>query len=158
MEAERIHRQIPHVIGTEPPFDVKAVAEHYGLAVDAYPFKTITGCLVNLGPGQGHAIGVNRRHNRGRRRFTVAHELYHYLAHRQLIPVLACSGSSGQNTRTQEIEANAFAAELLAPEPLVRDYWQRYGKVPKLAEEFGLSVQAMRARVEELGYIKTRRR
>jgi DNA helicase II / ATP-dependent DNA helicase PcrA len=55
------------------------------------------------------------------------------------------------NTRRLEIEANAFAAELLMPAYLVEDAVQRYGTdLTALAEHFAVSLQAMRYRLEKL--------
>ena len=155
MEAQWIHQDLAHVIGTEPPFDVKSVAEHFGLTVDAYPFRSIPGCLVALGPGLGYAIGVNRRHSRERRRWTLAHELYHYLEHRHHVDVLVCSEAPPPEMVQREDEANVFAAELLMPEPWVRYLWA--GHVGRCAEGFRVSVTAMRRRLEELSMLNRRR-
>ena len=155
-EAEWIHRDLRQIIGVEPPFDVKAIAEHFGLAVDAFPFVSINGCLVDLGPALGHAIGVNRRHGRARRRWTVAHELYHYLAHRWHLSVLVCSNDSPPEMLALEDEANAFAAELLMPPAWVSSWWSRTGHVARCAEPFGVSVTAMRFRLEELRLVRRR--
>lgn len=59
--------------------------------------------------------------------------------------------ASNQEIRQREVEANAFAAELLMPAPLVEQAVERYGKdVPALAELFDVSRQAMQIRLEKL--------
>jgi DNA helicase-2/ATP-dependent DNA helicase PcrA len=59
--------------------------------------------------------------------------------------------ASHQEIRQREIEANAFAAELLMPASLVEQAVERYGKdVPALAELFDVSRQAMQFRLEKL--------
>jgi hypothetical protein len=59
--------------------------------------------------------------------------------------------TSNQEIRQREIEANAFAAELLMPAPLVEQAVERYGKdVAALAELFDVSRQAMQFRLEKL--------
>lgn len=59
--------------------------------------------------------------------------------------------TSSQEIRQREIEANAFAAELLMPAPLVERAVERYGKdVAALAELFDISRQAMQLRLEKL--------
>lgn len=59
--------------------------------------------------------------------------------------------ASNQEIRQREIEANAFAAELLMPAPLVEQAAERYGKdVAALAELFNVSRQAMQLRLEKL--------
>lgn len=60
-------------------------------------------------------------------------------------------GASNQQLRQREIEANAFAAELLMPASLVEQAVGRYGKdVGALAELFDVSSQAMQFRLEKL--------
>lgn len=101
-----------------------------------------------------HHIVVNSRHRIQRRRWTAAHELYHYLEHRHLLVPLACmldEDPADEATRAREAAANQFAAELLAPADLTRELWRRHRRAPVIAAVFGLSVQAMRVRVEELG-------
>jgi DNA helicase-2/ATP-dependent DNA helicase PcrA len=66
-------------------------------------------------------------------------------------PASGASILSERDTRRLEIEANAFAAELLMPAPLVEDAVARYGKdVRALAELFDVSQQAMQIRLEKL--------
>lgn len=58
---------------------------------------------------------------RGRRRFTIAHELGQWLLHKHISQVLACTSldmvAQYQGSEA-EIEANDFAAALLMPESL----------------------------------------
>ncbi|MGW1786468.1 ImmA/IrrE family metallo-endopeptidase [Streptomyces sp. NPDC002143] len=71
---------------------------------------------------------VNQTHSHERRRFTVAHELAHLRLHRGRPLILDTDTRvnyrntvSSMATDREEIEANRFAAALLAPETLVRD-------------------------------------
>ncbi len=57
----------------------------------------------------------------GRKRFAVAHELGHWLLHKSISQVLACTSEdmvAKYKASAPEIEANYFAAELLMPEKL----------------------------------------
>ncbi|HEY2868495.1 MAG TPA: ImmA/IrrE family metallo-endopeptidase, partial [Gaiellales bacterium] len=69
-------------------------------------------------------IWVRRDEPGPRRRFTVAHEVGHHLLHSDGAAVL-CRPSDVEtaqgDVRAREREANRFAAELLMPEPMVRD-------------------------------------
>jgi Zn-dependent peptidase ImmA (M78 family) len=72
-------------------------------------------------------IGVNSLHHPNRQRFTIAHEIGHLKLHRNLIttavhvdkdflvPVLMRGATASLGTQKIEIEANAFAADLLMP-------------------------------------------
>lgn len=64
----------------------------------------------------------------GRKRFAVAHEIGHWLLHETLSQVLSCTSedmAARYKSSPPELEANAFAAELLMPQALFR---QRVGK------------------------------
>jgi IrrE N-terminal-like domain len=102
-------------------------------------------------------IWVRRDEPGPRRRFTVAHEVGHHLLHSDGAAVLcrpADVEAARGDERTREREANRFAAELLMPEPLVREHADRDGPDPiALAECFGVSDVAMGYRLVNLGYL-----
>ncbi len=145
------------------PVDVAAMAVRLGVSIVAQPLEeSVSGVLVLRG-GQA-AIGVNEAHPPRRQRFTIAHELGHYLLHRDAASLFVDEGltfyrdrSSGDGVYQQEIEANAFAAELLMPQRLLRDHLgsQRVDlhddvAVTRLAAKFGVSVQALTVRLVTL--------
>ncbi|WP_374775004.1 ImmA/IrrE family metallo-endopeptidase [Streptomyces sp. NBC_01310] len=111
-------------------------------------------------------IGVNKAHSRERQRFTVAHELGHLRLHegRPLIldtdaRVNYRNAVSSMATDREEIDANRFAAALLAPEEMVRRAAQRISfrttddLVRALAQQFLLSEMAMTFRLMNLGIV-----
>lgn len=75
-------------------------------------------------------IGVNSSHHPNRQRFTIAHELGHVVLHRAKLEatVLIDKGRnfiprdsiSAEGIDLLEMQANAFASELLMPDRLVR--------------------------------------
>lgn len=111
--------------------------------------------------------------NMGSYNFTLAHEVYHWYAHRaymllqmqtQHIPVVqrCYVNGSGKHSPEElaEIQANAMAARILMPRKTVRikyqEILQKYGTademvVADLAIFFAVSKQAMRIRLKELG-------
>lgn len=150
------------------PVDVEAIARELGVRVEfqASDDDELSGCIVSV-PG-GAVIGVNRDQARTRQRFTIAHELGHYVLHRrQLADVHLQRGyRASQGDDPTEIEANAFAAELLMPRALVeaslRDRGHGSGLdaesgdtdvIRELAREFDVSEQAMTIRLVNLGYL-----
>ena len=70
----------------------------------------------------GGVIRVASQQNLGRYRFTIAHELGHYVLHRQgvLDKVSTRRDMTIWNDASEEAEANCFAAELLMPEFLFK--------------------------------------
>lgn len=153
----------------EPPIDVGAVAEHLGAAIEEAPAKkTLSGFLLRGAKPNQVVIGVNERHSRQRKRFTVGHETGHLLLHgaREFhvdegFRVQRRDQMSGEGADETEIEANLFAAELLMPQrflaadldeeeslDLVND-----SVIEELAKRYDVSVQAMTFRLANLGYI-----
>jgi predicted transcriptional regulator len=101
--------------------------------------------------GDGRAIVLNGSGDSGRRRFTIAHEIGHFVLHPE-----RCRPERGgvvnEAGRMEEREADAFAAELLMPENLVRDAIREQGlDVDRLADRFEVSRKAMQARLRNLG-------
>jgi hypothetical protein len=86
-----------------------------------------------------------------RRRFTIAHEIGHFVLH----PEYSRTDGGGAVTeagRMEEREADAFAAELLMPDHLMREAVREQGlDVALLADRFEVSRKAMQARLGSLG-------
>ena len=114
-------------------------------------------------------IGYNRSHVPVRQRFTIAHEIGHYVLHRKSgdlfidrhHKVFARDKSSSRGEDEKEVEANAFAAALLMPEELVEEELDRIGfdlgdeaDVRELANKFNVSTQSMLFRLTNLGVFK----
>src|SRR6266516_5935935 len=112
------------------PIDVQAIIQAHNIAIRRQPLEeAVSGMLVVK---EGYAIiGVNESHYPNRQRFTLAHELGHFLLHGDSAsvfidasPVFFRDETSSEGSKLQEIEANAFAAELLMPESMLRDITQ----------------------------------
>lgn len=141
------------------PVQTIPIAEALGLScyrVDSWPDST-SGMIVRdpaRGGESGFAIYVNAKHSNVRRRFTIAHEIAHFVLHRDLIgdgiteDALYRSGLSDAVER----EANGLAAEILMPRHLVRQEFANGVKNPaQLAAKFEVSQQAMEFRLTNLG-------
>ena len=152
----------------EAPIDVERVAESEGAIIAREHFSGVQSGFA-LRDGSRWVIGVNTATSRRRQRFTVAHELGHLLLHdgRQLtvdhsVRVNWRDHKSSMATDREEIEANAFAAQLLMPGDLVRSATAllvsdgirtRDAVISSLAEQFDVSTEAMGYRLVNLGII-----
>lgn len=141
----------------EAPVDVLGMARALGLSVDmqAPLAPEISGriTLVNADPPT-YRIEVNRSHSEKRKRFTLAHEIAHYLLHRDLIGDGIEDNALYRSRLSNEIEAqaNRLAARILMPPELVRKIYRAGVKsLSGLCAAFEVSEDAMRIRLEQLG-------
>lgn len=110
--------------------------------------------------GHLRVILVNRHEPIVRQNWNVAHELFHVLTWDSIPPrkVESSVRKTGRRDRTEELADN-FAAELLMPEPAVREAWTRRGQedvtewMSRTAAEFRVSGSAMKWRAVNLGLI-----
>ena len=108
------------------PVNVERIARSLEVKVEFSPFDDGLSGMALIKDGV-FVIGVNSQHHPNRQRFTIAHELAHIVLHPEELAkaVHVDKGSlrrdrvSAQGTDDLEIEANAFAAELLMPEELL---------------------------------------
>ena len=152
------------------PVDVEFIAKKLGVEIVSEDLgPDVSGLLVTR--GRTSTIGVHERHAPVRRRFTIAHELGHFVLRHQFQPgehvhvdrdrvVSERSPRASSGVDPKEIEANQFAAALLMPAKFVRMRAARFGSGPllddeisALAREFKVSDQAMTIRLTVLGLI-----
>jgi Zn-dependent peptidase ImmA (M78 family) len=149
----------------EAPIDPVQLAEKLGVLVVPQDMPgDVSGMLLRRDGEQ--VIGVNQKHHPNRQRFTVAHELGHLRLHRGRPLILDTDTRvnfrdtvSSMATDREEMEANRFAAALLAPEPMVRhaareaEFRTAKQLVHLMARHFDMSDMAMNYRLINLGII-----
>ena len=107
-------------------------------------------------------VGVNSLHHPHRQRFTLAHELAHVSLHKAVLEaevhidkvILHRDAMSATGLEPLEIEANAFASELLIPRVLLDAVlagrqldFEDEASMKALAKKFKVSEAAMRYRL-----------
>ena len=99
-------------------------------------------------------IGVNKKHNRKRQRFTLAHEFAHYILHKNEDTVFEDEILFRDNNLTSiEYAANRFAAELLMPQEIFeKSIIKGETSLEDLSNKFDVSTLAVKNRVLTLGY------
>jgi Zn-dependent peptidase ImmA (M78 family) len=137
------------------PVDVAEVARRLGLAIFERNLATgVSGALVrdaSYGTTSEFVIFVDDSEAYVRQRFTAAHELGHFVLHRDQIGngvednyMLRAQGF----TNLAEQEANRFAAELLMPRPLIEHLISSgTHTVPQLAKALQVSEIAIGIRL-----------
>lgn len=132
----------------EPPVSVSEIASHLGFSVVPFNFPDYISAVIRI-EDKRKIIGVNESHPKTRQRFSIAHELGHYVSghedfsHRKrtfIDPEKRFLDLSYRDER----EADEFAAELLMPEFMLRkDVLEEHLDTPTLARRYGVSEQAM---------------
>jgi len=160
LPAHEIRRQATRLLSSagvaREPVSLRDVVSALNLELVQRTREPFT-CEAALEPlGDGHAIVVRGCKDERRRRFTIAHEIGHFVLHpdRQL---RERGGGVNAAWEGQEREADQFAAELLMPEPLVRQAVLEHGAdAARLADRFQVSRQAMQTRLRKLGLSSAR--
>lgn len=150
----RLHQQ-------EWPVQTVPIAQALGISVYRVPGwpNDVSGMIRKSeedGGNSGYAIYVNGDHPEVRRRFTIAHEIGHFVLHKSLIGdgivedgLMRAQGFSSR----VEYQANQFAADLLMPWHLInRAKKQGIASVEQLARAFNVSNDAMSIRLYKVQY------
>lgn len=151
---------IAHIIDCE---GIKISKKDFGQEVSGFIFRQGRGAIIGINPGQSE----------NRQRFTLAHELGHYLLHSRVGNDVHVDGGktfditfrddrSSLGVYAEEREANFFAAELLMPEHFIKESVKQFPEISitedlaivELAKIYGVSTLAMTYRLNYLGIIQ----
>ncbi|NOR32916.1 MAG: ImmA/IrrE family metallo-endopeptidase [Sulfitobacter sp.] len=155
------HKEILSRCLVQRPIPLGKIAKELGVPIKVASLGTgISGQISREGDGH-YVIKVNRNEARERQRFTIGHEIAHFLLHRDVIDssptgitdtVLYRSGASQQI----EFEANRLAADIVMPMALVeKELKEGFGGVvteatiEALANRFEVSKAAMEIRLSQ---------
>jgi hypothetical protein len=169
LEAARdaLERFVATYGGEPPPVDVEELAGslcrlrvRQADDLSAIPGAPNDAALSGLLLPARREVWVSRRESWERRRFSVAHEVGHFLLHAfdqsegAFCRAVDLRPDPESPERLREREANRFAAELLMPEPMVRREVEGRGADPLvLAPVFAVSALAMGFRLVNLGLL-----
>ncbi len=130
------------------PVPVDAIAEKIGLEIVEFDFPdSFSGVLKK----EKRVIGVNKNHALVRRRFTIAHEIGHFLLGHEddMIDEIQ------DRPMPLEREANSFASHLLMPKEITIKKVAEFGLDLKLlSKEFLVSEQALTIRLLGMNLIR----
>jgi Zn-dependent peptidase ImmA (M78 family) len=145
------------------PVPVDRIIKSRGIVLEYAPLDEDLSGMAYIKDGVG-IIGLNALHHPNRQRFSAAHELAHHELHADILgravhvdkgfQVLLRDDVSSLGIEPREIEANAFASELLMPTDLIAGALGERGLdieddegVEALAKKFRVSAAAMRNRL-----------
>lgn len=145
------------------PVDVEQIAKKLGLQVEYRSFQgrhvdSLSGLLVRMNPGEPFRAVVNAQDSTHRQRFTLAHEIGHYVHKYSDTPEDDTPGLvehrdelSSRGTDSEEIWANRFAAALLMPASNIMQLWGQGWAVTRIADFYNVSPEAVEHRLWNLG-------
>lgn len=151
---------------TQPPVDLTRIARRLDAEVRKLAVaEDISGVLYR--DGVRRIVVVNASHSAVRQRFTIAHELGHLALHRgdkvhvdHSFRINLRDGRSATAENVEEVEANAFAADLLMPAEWI---WRDLdgtaidpgddGQISALAARYGVSQQALLIRLASVAHV-----
>src|SRR5687768_10089840 len=136
------------------PVPVGKIAEELGLTVvstSELPHG-MSGSIAR--EDDSYVVYVNQDQPLRRQRFTIAHEIGHFLKHKKYLdqtdeilnPVKKAilnrrdnASTSDLEERKREYEADKFAGNLLMPAPTFREVWSKAQSLKDVADYFGVS-------------------
>lgn len=142
------------------PVPVEGIAKKFGIVVNHMPLDDDLSGMSFIKDGVA-VIVVNSGHHPNRQRFTMAHELAHHILHGDYLrdnvhvdKVIYRNQKSSDGIYQKEIEANAFAAELLMPSAHLKSYSpvdvNNEAEISRIAKIFKVSLAAMTIRLANL--------
>lgn len=132
-----------------PPVYLSDICKHLNIALAEHVLGSRDAALMRSPLTDIVLIMVNPKQIRSRQRFSIAHELGHYMLDHQSV---AFSGGDGyMQTPEEERQANIFASEILMPEHLLLHCWA-IGKlnVSQVSQIFDVSKQAATVAINQL--------
>lgn len=141
----------------EPPVSVSRIAEALGLRVIQRPLGSSVSAMIQRDTVRGgrsdFVIYLNANEPTVRQRFSLAHEIAHFVLHRDLIETGITDDTmyrSAELSSYYETQANRLAADILMPVRLVKDAARTTRDVAALASAFGVSKTSMEIRMRGL--------
>jgi Zn-dependent peptidase ImmA (M78 family) len=163
-EAKKVFSQFFEVI---KDIDLKKIADAWGIQICPDSLENDTSGMIIVDPS-ATKIFVNTKELKERQTFTIGHELGHFHLHKDIgvhidniatidkTITMARDYESQSGKSSIEMEANAFAAELLMPEKFlvndVKEFPDVFERktIQKLAKKYSVSGSAMKTRLESL--------
>jgi len=145
------------------PVDVISLAIENGLKISYFnPAKSKSDTLESVAgllDKNNKTIYVNSTDSTERQRFTIAHELGHYIYDHDEDKFGLNYRDGNRNRNSAERQADDFAGEVLMPSPLLRKKLKEYSDarptISEIASLFGVSKEAMRVKLDNMGLLSS---
>lgn len=144
----------------QAPVPIEDIAEKMGIKISYAPSDEYSGMLIRKEQSQA-LMGINSNEAKTRMRFTIAHEIAHYIFDTKSAVTIDYRNSFQMLDKPdEEKRADLFAANILMPKKWVS---LDFEKIPKgsfsqehlidLAKKYRVSLEAMKYRLVNMGLI-----
>ena len=133
--------------------DIQEVANTFNLQIKSCSFKSNFEDINAVLDKDKKIIFINNNCKLEKINFAIAHEIGHYVLHKEQLSEGQCflsRSSDGHNAELIEQEANFFAANLLMPENIMRACMYFGYSNKEMARKFHVSEKAIRTRRNNL--------
>ena len=133
------------------PVNLEKLAKYFNLEIENASFKNPE--IVGLYKRSERKIFVNKDVVFSKKAFTIAHEIGHYILHKNKEKetfLRLDSLNIDIQEEKEEMEANWFAASLLMPKNIIKKYQQQINDLDLLAKMFGVSNTALLIRLKNI--------
>lgn len=149
---------------TKGRINLVEIANSYGIKVFSTDEIKAPSFIAYDPETKGYEIYINSKEPGTRQRFSIAHELAHYILHRDKIISFGIVGRECEQSLLvlEERQADDLAANILMPEKSVIDYLNSKGidksslltanMVKAVAKEFEVSLMPAILRLKKIGY------
>lgn len=151
---------------TNTPVDLGKIVEILQIKILEQDLDDSVSAALVLKENKAYIV-VNENHSPVRMRFSIAHEIAHYLLHKNSAKIFIENKSiifrdekSSKGVDRKEIEANKLAAEILMPQDAILKAVEYYmvdmnddEKISALSKKFEVSEQAMTIRLLKLNLL-----
>jgi len=146
---------------TSAPVNVEDISQKLGIEIGYAPSTKYSGMLIRKADGKV-LMGINNSENPGRMRFSIAHELGHFILHPKDTVTIDYRNKEYISTKPKkEKVADVFAANLLMPESFIKKDFKNVtsegiffeNNLIDLADKYKVSSEAMRYRLINLNLI-----
>ncbi|WP_207258016.1 ImmA/IrrE family metallo-endopeptidase [Jiella flava] len=143
---------------SEPPVDPERILSELGVRYMTADLPESESGQIRRAKDGKYEVLVNANEGPQRRRFTAAHELAHFLLHRDLIDEHGhldrlfggAKNPSEPFSEAHEVQANKLAAQILMPKSRITALWQKDPDPEVMARQFSVSPAAMKIRLKTL--------
>lgn len=139
-------------LGLSTPVDVYEICNKLGISVYLAPLEKGVSGVISKKENESPEIALAMYDNPQRKKFTLAHEIGHYIERSEIAEDEDFSfiDARGKKYDLHEFFADEFAAALMMPESEIKNMYRNGKSTFAMTTHFGTSAAAVRKRIQNL--------